>query len=177
MNHMPNTLILYSTTDGHTLNICERINTDLNEKADVIKLDEHTRVDLNLYKTIIIGASIRYGKHQNVVNDFIKKYRAVLDTKKTVFFSVSLVARKENRNTPEKNKYVQKFLTQLSWQPTLTWVLAGKLNYPIYGILDKWMIRFIMWMTKGPTHLKTVKVFTDWDSVKAFTKEINQLTL
>lgn len=174
---MPQTLILYSTTDGHTLDICEKINAELPQKADLIKLDEHTQIDLSPYKTIVIGASIRYGKHRPAVSEFIKKNRTILNNKKTVFFSVSLVARKDNRNTPETNKYLQKFLTQLNWQPSLTWVLAGKLNYPLYGLLDKWMIQFIMWMTKGPTDPKTVKVFTDWNSVKALAQNVNGLAL
>lgn len=174
---MPQTLILYSTTDGHTLDICEKLNTELDEKADLIKLDEHTQIDLSPYKTIIIGASIRYGKHRPAVSEFIKKNLTVLNNKKTVFFSVSLVARKDNRNTPETNTYFQNFLAQLNWQPTLTWVLAGKLNYPIYGLFDKWMIQFIMWMTKGPTDPKTVKVFTDWSSVKALAQNVNHLAL
>lgn len=172
---MPSTLILYSTTDGHTLDICEALNAELDEKADLIQLDEHTQVDLNAYTTIVIGASIRYGRHRPAVSDFIEKNRWALDTKQTVFFSVSLVARKDNRNTPDTNKYLQKFLSQLNWHPTLTWVLAGKLNYPVYGVLDKLMIRFIMWMTKGPTNPKTVKVFTDWQSVKRLSQKINHL--
>lgn len=174
---MPSTLILYSTTDGHTLDICKTLNAELDEKADLIQLDEGTQVDLNAYNTIIIGASIRYGKHRPAVSSFIEKNRSILDTKKTIFFSVSLVARKDNRNTPEKNKYLQKFLAQLNWTPTLTWVLAGKLNYPVYGILDKLMIRFIMWMSKGPTDPNTVKIFTDWNSVKGLAQATNQLAL
>jgi menaquinone-dependent protoporphyrinogen oxidase len=35
-------------------------------------------------------------------------------------------------------------------------------------VLDRTMIRFIMWMTKGPTDPTAVVEFTDWSRVEAF---------
>jgi menaquinone-dependent protoporphyrinogen oxidase len=37
------------------------------------------------------------------------------------------------------------------------------------------MIRFIMWMTKGPTGRDAVVEFTDWPQVEAFGREIARL--
>ena len=37
------------------------------------------------------------------------------------------------------------------------------------------MIRFIMWMTKGPTAADTNVDFTDWDEVAAFGREICEM--
>ena len=37
------------------------------------------------------------------------------------------------------------------------------------------MIRFIMWMTKGPTDPKAVVEFTDWSRVEAFGHEIAKM--
>lgn len=173
---MSKTLILYSTVDGHTHTICERINQSLSTPATLVKLDEHTHIDLTVFDTIVIGASIRYGKHRPAVSDFIEQNKALLNDKKTVFFSVSVVARKETRNTPEKNKYIQKFFTQTQWQPTLAWVLAGKINYSLYSWFDTLMIRFIMWMGKGPTDLNADVTFTDWDSVERLAQEIDALS-
>ena len=34
------------------------------------------------------------------------------------------------------------------------------------------MIRFIMWITKGPTDPSTVIEYTDWRAVDAFVREI-----
>jgi menaquinone-dependent protoporphyrinogen oxidase len=92
----------------------------------------------------------------------------VLAAKPSAFFSVNIVARKPNKNTPETNPYLKKFLKKISWQPPLLGVFAGKLNYPIYGPLDRLMIRFIMLITKGPTDPKTVVEFTDWANVEVF---------
>jgi menaquinone-dependent protoporphyrinogen oxidase len=34
------------------------------------------------------------------------------------------------------------------------------------------MIRFIMWMTKGPTDPRSVTDFTDWNQVDAFARRL-----
>jgi len=88
---------------------------------------------------------------------------------------VNVVARKPEKNTPESNPYLQKFLKQISWQPRYMAVFAGKINYPIYSFWDRQAIRFIMWMTKGPTDPTTVVDFTDWDKVEEFGRLIASL--
>jgi len=61
-----------------------------------------------------------------------------------------------------------KFLKQISWKPSNLAVFAGKLDYQKYGIFDRQMIRFIMWMTKGPTDPKSIIEFTNWEDVEKF---------
>jgi len=85
-----------------------------------------------------------------------------------IFFSVNVVARKANRNRPETNPYMQKFLKKASWKPQALAVFAGKIEYQKYKFLDRMMIRFIMWMTDGPTAPDTNIEFTDWQQVERF---------
>ena len=57
-------LILYSSIDGHTKSICKKISDHINKDiVDVFPISEEF-INLNEYKTIIIGASIRYGKYR-----------------------------------------------------------------------------------------------------------------
>lgn len=167
------TIILYHTTDGQTAKIVEFINQKLTNKATLINLREKPHFDIGSYDLIIIGASIRYGKHNHIVVDFIKQNLPILQKKQTVFFSVNLVARKANKNTPDTNIYVKKLLANCQWQPDLSWVFAGKINYPIYGFWDKQIIRFIMWMTKGPVNSDCVHEYTNWQSVEKLAEKIN----
>ena len=136
------------------------------------ELNEASQDDLNRARMILIGAAIRYGKHKPEVYDFISTHRATLDSRISGFFSVCLVARKANKNTPQTNPYYKKFLKRSGWQPDLMAVFAGKVNYPIYNWSDRLMIRLIMWITKGPTDPQTVKEFTDWQRVNDFATEI-----
>ena len=166
-------LILYSTTDGQTLKICERIKTIVSSETDIVSLDNIKSIKLDLYDLIILGASIRYGKHKPEVSNFVLNNKKVLASKKTAFFSVNAVARKDNKNTPESNPYILKFLKQTYWTPDYVEVFAGKINYPKYNLIDKYIIRFIMWITKGPTNIKKVYEFTDWAKVDNFASKFS----
>lgn len=117
---MAQVLILYSTTDGHTIEICKRLESVIAGEGDTVALanlaDKPTLDDYSFDK-IVIGASIRYGKHQPLVNDFIEKNRAALEAHPNALFSVNVVARKPEKNTPETNPYLQKFLQKIDWVP------------------------------------------------------------
>ncbi len=171
---MAKILIIYSTTDGHTRSICERLQniTAAGNDVDLVPMAEQPRIDIAPYDKVVIGASIRYGKHQQEVFDFIERNQAALEGKPNAFFSVNVVARKPEKNTPETNPYLQKFLKKIAWQPANLAVFAGKIDYPRYGSIDRTMIRFIMWMTKGPTDPTLTIEFTDWDKVDEFGQRI-----
>jgi len=172
---MANILITYSTTDGHTRTICERLKKVVEEQQNSVVvswMNEDPDIDLHPFDKVIIGASIRYGKHQPQVFDFIRKNQAILESMPSAFFSVNVVARKPEKNQPETNPYLQKFLKKISWEPQNLAVFAGKIDYPRYGFVDRQMIRLIMWMTKGPTDPTSTTEFTDWEKVKEFGQKI-----
>ena len=171
-------LIIYSSTDGQTKLICERIKnlSQFNNQTKLIEIERSTKEDLKPYEVIIIGASIRYGKHSLSVLNFVKENIENFKHKKTVFFSVNMVARKENKNLPETNPYLIKFLKLSKWKPDKKAVFAGKIDYPKYNFFDKQIIRLIMLITKGPTDTSKSYEFTDWSKVDDFTREIDQIS-
>ncbi|MGO3741737.1 menaquinone-dependent protoporphyrinogen IX dehydrogenase [Kerstersia sp.] len=166
--------IFYSTVDGHTRTICARLQAAMEvagHEVTLVSLDQPEDPAfgrLQAFDRLLIGASIRYGKHRPAVFRFIAQHRALLDSKPSAFFTVNLVARKPGKDTPEGSPYLRKFTEQSGWQPKLAGVFAGRLDYASYGPLDRSMIRFIMWLTKGPTSASAPVVFTDWNSVDAF---------
>ena len=169
---MQKIIIIYSTVDGQTKAICERMQAAISTEAEV-ELVELNKVDNTVLEPadkVLVGASIRYGKHRPELFEFAKQYQAVLDKKQNGFFTVNVVARKPEKNTPETNPYMTKFLQLSPWKPKVKGVFAGKINYPQYGLFDKTMIRFIMWLTKGPTDTRRCYEFTDWDQVERFAK-------
>lgn len=175
---MSRILFLYSTVDGHTLKICRRLQQLLEQaghQVTLADLQERPDIALEPYDKIVIGASIRYGKHRPQVAEFMRANRRVLEGKPSAFFSVNIVARKPGKNTPETNPYVRKFLRQIAWRPRLVAVFAGLLDYPRYGFWDRQIIRFIMFLTRGPTDPGSVVEFTDWKQVEAFGNRISTL--
>ena len=167
-------LIIYSTTDGHTKMISERIKNFLTDGnlVELLSLEDAKKVDLSNFEKIIIGASIRYGKHSKELYKFINLNKNILDQKKSAFFSVNVVARKPEKNTAETNPYINKFLKISKWKPNKISVFAGKVDYPNYNFFDKYIIKFIMFITKGPTDTSKSYEFTDWSKVDDFSEEL-----
>ncbi len=175
---MTNILIVYSSTDGHTRSICEHIQRCIESdghQATVIPVVDAATLALNGFDKIVIGASIRYGKHSPQIIEFIRKNQVILDSKPNAFFSVNVVARKPEKSRPETNPYLQKFLRRIRWKPKELAVFAGKLDYPHYGFVDRNMIRLIMLITRGPTDPKATIEFTDWQQVEQFAKRVSAL--
>lgn len=168
---MKKILLTYSTVDGHTKTICEKI-LSYSKTSQVDILPINSSINIKDYDTVVIGASIRYGKYREEIFEFIKENEELLNSKDNAFFSVNVVARKENKNKPETNPYLIKFLNKISWQPKILDVFAGKIDYPKYKFLDKYAIKFIMWITKGPTDTSKVYEFTDWNRVKSFAEKL-----
>ena len=172
---MTNTLIIYSSTDGHTKTICKRLTNFLKNRDEikVISLDDARKFELSEFTKIIIGASIRYGRHSKELYKFINSNKDILNQKQSVFFSVNVVARKPEKSIPETNPYIKKFLKISSWKPKKIGVFAGKVDYPNYGFFDKYIIKLIMFITKGPTDTSQSYEFTDWSKVDEFAKELS----
>jgi menaquinone-dependent protoporphyrinogen oxidase len=169
---------IYSTVDGHTLEICERLKTIAESRgfdARLLELTPEVELDLDSFDQLVIGASIRYGKHRPELFRLIRANAKLLEAKHAAFFSVNAVARKPEKREAHTNPYVQKFLRNISWTPAITGVFGGKIDYAKYRFWDRTMIRFIMWMTKGPTDLSSKVDFTDWNDVEAFGNAICEL--
>ena len=172
-----NSLIIYSSTDGQTKKICEILKNNSIDKSsyEIVSLDEAFDIEVEKYEKIIIGASIRYGRHNPSVYKFIQNNKYILDKKKSAFFSVNVVARKPEKNSPDTNPYIKKFLRKSNWHPKKLGVFAGKIDYPKLNFINKNVIRFIMFITSGPTNIKNTYEFTDWQSVKRFIKEFDEI--
>ena len=63
---MKKTAIIYSSTDGHTVRICEKIIEIIKHRSKVSlsSIEEAESLDLESFDFILVGASIRYGNHK-----------------------------------------------------------------------------------------------------------------
>lgn len=175
---MTRILIAYSTIDGHTRHICEHLQALLAPQGHTVTLmpiEQVGAAQLQATDKFVLGASIRYGKHRPNVLAFAREHAATLAGLRSAFFTVNVVARKPNRNTPDTNPYLRKFLRQVPWRPTELDVFAGRIDYNRMGPGDRLMIRFIMWLTHGPTDPTAVVEFTDWGRVQAFAQRVSAM--
>jgi len=163
--------MICSSTDGQTRKICERLCGILRRGGDEVTLamiDDAAALAPAGFGLAVVGARIRYGRTDARVIAYANRHAQALNAMPSAFFSVNIVARKPQKNRPETNPYMQKFLRRVAWRPRWLEVFAGKLDYPRYGTIDRLIIRFIMWLTDGPTQRDAVVEFTDWQQVDAF---------
>lgn len=168
---MPDILIVYASRDGHTRSITQRMQQRLDDRgAEVRLVDVHSASDLDpsAFRIVAVGGSVVYGKHDPQLAAFLADNAGRLSDCRTAFFSVNLIARKPEKRTIEGNVYVRKFLDALPVKPDHVEIIAGKLDYPSYGFLDRIMIQLTMKFTDGPTDRSTVIDYTDYDQVDAF---------
>ncbi|HEY9183930.1 MAG TPA: menaquinone-dependent protoporphyrinogen IX dehydrogenase [Salegentibacter sp.] len=162
--------IIYSSVDGQTKKISEALLHQIrgqHMEATLWSIEDF-KEKVTDFDLLIIGASIRYGKHNIRVREFVSNNKEKLDKVITAFFSVNLVARKEEKNSPDTNPYLIKFLKEVEWEPDLPAVFAGKLDYRAYSFLDRIMIKLIMKLTHGPTKTEKAIEYTDWKRVRDF---------
>ena len=125
---MTRILIAYSTVDGQTRTICERLQRALEADGHAVTLASLSQAsvpDVRAFGKVVIGASIRYGKHRPEVFDFVQLHRDALQERPSAFFTVNAVARKPGKDAPETNPYVRNFRKETAWKPALVGVFAG----------------------------------------------------
>tara|TARA_Y100000589_G_scaffold169342_1_gene161020 strand:+ start:136 stop:672 length:537 start_codon:yes stop_codon:yes gene_type:complete len=170
-------LFLYSTVDGHTKKISEYIFSKLKNKKIICisSIEDSNNYKVSDFDQIVIGASVRYGYHRKNLYEYVKKNKTDLNNKKTVFFSLNLTARKPEKNSPSTNPYIIKFLKKVDWEPTISEVFAGRLDYPNLDFFNKLAILFIMIITNGPKDTSKTYELTDWKRVDKLIKSIENL--
>jgi menaquinone-dependent protoporphyrinogen oxidase len=92
---MPDVLLVYATTHGHTAKIADRIADVLREAG--LSVDMHDvrtagKPDLGAYDGVVVGASVHGGHHQDEVVDWVRGHARALNGLPSVFFSVCLTA-------------------------------------------------------------------------------------
>lgn len=175
---MSRVLIIYSTTDGQTLKISEKLQQNIvanGDECQLMAMADARDIDWQQVDKVIVGASIRYGSFNKELLRLVERYQQELSERPNGFFCVNLTARKAGKDTPEGNAYMQKFLKWSPWQPKALDVFAGALLYSRYRLSDRLIIQFIMWLTGGVTDPSQDIEYTDWQRVEAYANRVNAL--
>jgi menaquinone-dependent protoporphyrinogen oxidase len=159
---MARILVLYATIEGHTARIAERVAGALRSHGhEVDMLPACPEADLPGYEAVVVGASIHYGHHPASLRTLLRRNRAALAARPAAFFSVSLGA---------KERYLQRFLRQVGWQPQATATFAGALQYSKYGPVKRLVMLAFATMMGRNTDTSRDCEYTDWDAVDRFSE-------
>lgn len=169
--------IFYATRDGQTRRVAERIAARLSERGiGAATYDLATAApptgDLVQESVVVVVAAVRYGRHLPEADRLLSALRTLPSPPALALVSVNLTARKPGKTTAEGNAYLRRWIARHRLTPVLAAAVAGRLDYPRYGWLDKVMIRLIMTLTGGPTDPRAVVDYTDWDAVDRLAGQI-----
>jgi len=167
-------LVLYATVDGQTGRIAEHMAAALVQAGHEVKVRPasipHAADDAALFDGVILGASIRHGRHAKYVTPLVRDCLKALAVP-TAFFSVCLSAGGPGARPEAARRYVDRLLRETGWQPTQVRSFGGALRYRRYSAFNRWMIRFIMSVTGGDTDTSREYEYTDWQAVSDFARQ------
>ncbi len=174
---MSDVLFLYLSREGQTRRIAECMAGELRHQGHSVELlalanNERCVEALSCCQHVVVGASIHYGHFPADLYAFIRNNCRALENRPNTFIAVNLTARKPGKDTAEGSAYIRRFLKESLWRPQVIGVFAGALLYSRYAWHERWIIRLIMWITKGPTDFSRDTDFTDWNRVRSFARSL-----
>ena len=170
---MPNVLILYASTHGHTRKVASCIAATL--ERDGVTVAQHdvraggpepAALD---FDAVLVGASIHVGHHQREVIEWAERNRTGLGMRPSAFFSVCLTAADDTDESRAATRgYLDDFVEQTGWTPERSVPFAGALQYLEYDFATRLLVRLLMRKQGRPTDASHDYDFTDWDAVEHF---------
>jgi menaquinone-dependent protoporphyrinogen oxidase len=169
---MPTLLMAYQTTDGQTRRIVEWMADFARTEGYQVRTgDVDAGVDLDEcgIDGVLLAASVHIGRHSAAASNWVREQSALLGRVPTAFVSVSLssVSGRES----EAEAYIDSFLEETGWRPTLRRPVAGALRYTAYNFVKRTMMKQIAGRGGLPTDTSRDFEFTDWDEVRELVRE------
>jgi menaquinone-dependent protoporphyrinogen oxidase len=164
---------IFGTTDGHTAKIVGHVAKTLRAQGHVVDVfDTRTAVDgnaLRLASGALIAGSLRIGKFQRTLIDFVRTHREELAAIPTAFLAVSMSAGRDNEPARrEVQKTNARFFEETGFSPVETLPVAGALLWSRYGFFTKLAMIFITKMVGGDTDTSRDREYTDWTALDSF---------
>ncbi|HXH95225.1 MAG TPA: flavodoxin domain-containing protein [Thermoanaerobaculia bacterium] len=165
-------LVIFATHYGQAALIAKRIAGEAiasGAEATVRDVRKASDADLERCDSLVIVASVQFGRHARSVERFVKRNSDRLGSMHSAFISVSgSAARSETYD--EAETIVRKFFSATGWCPDEYQLIGGAVKFKRYNPLLRFVIKRI-WASKGlAMDTKRDYDFTDWDAVKRFTK-------
>ena len=171
---MAHILIAYETFDGQTARIVDRMRLALLDAGHFVTVKRAARAapELGAHDAVIVGGSVRYGRHAGALEAFVRENAGALSRLPGAFFTVCMAAaRPDADKQAEAFGYGDALLHKTSWRPRTRAVFAGALLYRKYPFAMRMMMKLIARMAKGDTDTSRDHEYTDWVAVQRFARE------
>ena len=167
---MARAVIIFASEEGQTSKIALRVGDLLRERGVQVDIRDSSipgaGEKLASYDAVVIGSAIHYGHHGKPIRELVKSHRAILSSRHTAFFSVSLSAGGPSRDLAAARSYLESFTAETGWKPDQAASFAGAIRHSQYGILKTLMVRMSLRKSGAPE--AGDHEYTDWNAVTAF---------
>ena len=167
---MTRVLVVYASEEGQTSRIARRLGELFSARGMEVAVRDCTQADaaerLASFDGVVIGSAIHYGHHAKQVREFVKDHRAILKTRHTAFFAVSLSAGGPSRDLAVARSYLEEFAAETDWKSDQAASFAGAIQNSRYGIIKTLLVRLALRKAGAPE--SGDHEYTDWKAVEAF---------
>jgi menaquinone-dependent protoporphyrinogen oxidase len=139
---VPNALIVYATTHGHTARVAARLASAFG-RAGVAAHRYDVRaipaaVAARDYDAVVVAASVHDGRHQREIVDWVSEHHMSLSLRPTAFVSVSLSAADDAPEArADARRCVDRFVEDTDWTPDMTLCVAGAMRHSDWDALER----------------------------------------
>lgn len=170
---VPQVVVLYGTTEGHSAKVAAAIGDTL--RGEGLKVDVADAAadapDAAAYDGAVIVASVHAGEYRSEVLDWTRRHARALNAMPGAFVSVSLGELQDDPKVRQDLQAIRaRFLEKTGWKPSTTLSIAGALMYSRYNLLTRLMMRRIAAQAGGDTDTERDYDYTDWKALARFTR-------
>ena len=168
-------LVVYASKHGHTGKIATRMAEALG--AEGLEVDQRSVADAGGadpvdYGGVVVAGSLHAGKHQGELADWARHHRSALESRPSVFISVSLTAADDTDEARSATQEcIDEFIEDTGWNPTRSAAVAGALQYREYDVFTRVMMRLIARRHGQSTDTSHDYDYTDWERVDRLARE------
>lgn len=168
-----NVLVVYESDNGQAEKVARCLADTLSGGGHRVQFSRASqRPGLEGVDAVVVGGSVRMGKHQKALVAFCRDNRDALLKLPNAFFSVSVSARRRfGSSQREVAKILSGFIKATGFTPDRLWPIAGALKYTRYPFHIRAMLVLIARMTGGDTDTSRDWEYTDWNAVRAAGRE------
>ncbi len=164
-----NILIVFATTEGQTEKIAGFAATRLSDAGHRVKTAEASQApDPDGVDACILAGSVHAGAYQPALVDYARRNQQTLDTRRTLFVSVSLsAAGGDAEDWDGLRACVDRFVTETGWQPGRIEHVAGAFRFARYDFFRYWAMRWIASQKDRQAKRGQDMEYTDWAALQA----------
>jgi menaquinone-dependent protoporphyrinogen oxidase len=176
---MTRILVVYATTDGHTMKVAGAIAHTLRITGAAVAVHQVGRAHClpDGYDGVIVASPVRGGRYLKPVRRWVRAHAAALNVRTSAFVSVSLGILQPDPAVQQSLKTIaDTFLAETGWRPTVTKAVAGALPYTRYNWFIRRVMKRIAAKAGGDTDTRRDYEYTDWQDVRTFAEQFYRLT-